>query len=71
MALIGFIIIYRLTHNFEYYNQRINQKIVDNVDVGVTYFSMENTLIAANPASNLININNADKNQSVEKIFKN
>lgn len=71
LVLIGFIIIYRLTHNFEYYNQRINQKIVDNVDVGVTYFSMENTLIAANPASNLININNADKNQSVEKIFKN
>ena len=70
LVLIGFIIIYRLIHNFEFYNQRINQKIVDNVDVGLSYFSMENNLIAANPASNIININNANKNQSVEKIFK-
>lgn len=49
----------------------VNQNIVDNIDVGISYFDLKDNLISVNQACNVINLTSEDINSNANELFKN
>ena len=48
----------------------VNKNVINNIDIGVSFFDKKNNLLSVNPASSMLNISAKDLKTNVNTIFK-